>query len=320
MKIQRPKFKLITEPVKTKKIAEIKRVCHMAKNEIGKDSSLLEHVDSVFEVTPGLYTTIRDTIALWTGEADLAKNINHPKSYLRLTKVRLENGKNRYLVSGTFQAWYDFADYLHTDFLYNYNISNTLTEIFPIINRSMDGMLDRVLNNQTQTVDGDSIREITDFSELTEEERMVHERISVQFTCSRKIAQGLAGRREISITMEDFTHNAEEVSFICPASIEETDLETRGLSAYQIWKKSCEVSACFYQKLLDNGVPFEEAAQVLPESRKTNIIVTANLTEWKHLFEQGTCDDKNELTKLLLLKLRPKWNFAFRSLEPVWNK
>ena len=51
------------------------------------------------------------------------------------------------------------------------------------------------------------------------------------------------------------------------------------------WKHSCEVAERKYISLLDKGATPQEARSVLPNSLKTEVVMTANLREWRHFFK-----------------------------------
>ena len=52
---------------------------------------------------------------------------------------------------------------------------------------------------------------------------------------------------------------------------------------YFLWESACEFAEGRYFKLLGLGKTPQEARTVLPNSTKTEIIVTTNETEWKHI-------------------------------------
>lgn len=54
---------------------------------------------------------------------------------------------------------------------------------------------------------------------------------------------------------------------------------------YNIWKASCEEAEDNYFDLLENGAVAQQARSLLPHSVKTEIVMTANLREWLHIFE-----------------------------------
>ena len=59
---------------------------------------------------------------------------------------------------------------------------------------------------------------------------------------------------------------------------------TPGTDGYWIWKESCEFAEKGYFSLLDYGCTPQEARAVLPNSLKTEVVMTANLREWRHFF------------------------------------
>jgi len=55
--------------------------------------------------------------------------------------------------------------------------------------------------------------------------------------------------------------------------------------AYGLWREACYMAEERYFKMLENGCTPQEARSVLPNSLKTEIIVTANMREWRHFFK-----------------------------------
>lgn len=51
-----------------------------------------------------------------------------------------------------------------------------------------------------------------------------------------------------------------------------------------LWREACEYVELSYFHLLENGQSAQEARSVLPNSLKTEIVMTANLREWRHFF------------------------------------
>ena len=54
---------------------------------------------------------------------------------------------------------------------------------------------------------------------------------------------------------------------------------------YQVWKNAMEAAEEAYLALLKMGAKAQEARSVLPNSLKTDLIVTANIREWRHIFK-----------------------------------
>ncbi len=55
-----------------------------------------------------------------------------------------------------------------------------------------------------------------------------------------------------------------------------------------IWLNAMSLAEFHYKKLLDNAWSPQEARSVLPNSLKTEIVVTANLREWRTILKQRT--------------------------------
>ena len=54
------------------------------------------------------------------------------------------------------------------------------------------------------------------------------------------------------------------------------------------WEEAMERAEKSYKRLIDDGWRPEQAREVLPNSLKTEIVVTANLREWRHIFRLRT--------------------------------
>ena len=69
-----------------------------------------------------------------------------------------------------------------------------------------------------------------------------------------------------------------EITVIKPLFDENSD-------AYRIWKQGCEYDEKTYFDLLNCGCKPEEARGNLPTDLATELIITANLEEWQHIFD-----------------------------------
>ena len=63
-----------------------------------------------------------------------------------------------------------------------------------------------------------------------------------------------------------------------------------------------------YKALIESGCSPQEARAVLPNSLKTEVVMTANLREWRHFFNLRTAPDAHpqmrEVAKMLLRQMR----------------
>ena len=116
-----------------------------------------------------------------------------------------------------------------------------------------------------------------------------HEKISVKIICDRGISHEIVRHRIASYSQEstrycNYYKNKfkKELTFIKPLFWDINSLE------YDLWKESMQVSEKNYMKMIEMGVSPQEARSVLPNSLKTEIIVTMNLREWRHFFKLRT--------------------------------
>jgi thymidylate synthase (FAD) len=65
----------------------------------------------------------------------------------------------------------------------------------------------------------------------------------------------------------------------------ENQEEFRRHAQYKVWKAMCEQIEKAYFELLKAGQSPQEARAVLPNSLKTELVMTANLREWRHFFK-----------------------------------
>lgn len=126
--------------------------------------------------------------------------------------------------------------------------------------------------------------------EAINREVMKHKTHTVHFVCDRGVSHELVRHRPCSFAQEstrycNYSHDkfGEEITVILPLFFD-TGMGTSSNSlVYEAWKYSCEVAERKYFELLNYGAKPQEARSVLPNSLKTEIIVTANETEWQHI-------------------------------------
>jgi thymidylate synthase (FAD) len=115
-----------------------------------------------------------------------------------------------------------------------------------------------------------------------------HRYIAVKFIINRAVTHELVRHRPCSFLQESqrYCRYSEdkfgsEVSFIKPMFF------TEGSSEYALWEKAMIDTEQLYLKLLETSTP-QAARTVLPNSCKTELIVYADLEEWRHIFSQRT--------------------------------
>ncbi|MBU4347989.1 FAD-dependent thymidylate synthase [Patescibacteria group bacterium] len=110
-----------------------------------------------------------------------------------------------------------------------------------------------------------------------------HEKVTVRIVCDRGVTHEIVRHRLGSYSQESTRYcdyqKSGEVVFIKPCFWGKDD------SGYLIWEKSMKEAEQKYNELRKLGATPQEARSVLPNSLKTEIIVTYNLREWRHFFK-----------------------------------
>jgi thymidylate synthase (FAD) len=141
-----------------------------------------------------------------------------------------------------------------------------------------------------------------------------HENLSVRFVCDRGISHEIVRHRLASYSQESsrYCNYMQGVSFIIPPWIEiepgeytQKDIESLRLKQDTIeWLEAMLISESRYISLLKLGWSAQMARSVLPNSLKTEIVMTANLREWRHVLKQRISEaahpQMQELMKPLL--------------------
>ena len=116
-----------------------------------------------------------------------------------------------------------------------------------------------------------------------------HVSASVKFTTDRAVSHELCRHRLASYSQESQRYCAynkdkfgNEITFIKPVFFDTYS------PIYKCWLTSMSDSEDSYFKLIDMGASTEEARTVLPNSTKTEIIMTANIREWRHVIKLRT--------------------------------
>lgn len=96
-----------------------------------------------------------------------------------------------------------------------------------------------------------------------------------QITRHRTFGFSVESQRYCNYTKEKFGNN---VQFIKPFDLTERTL------AYTVWEDACRFAEASYFNLIDKKVKPETARAVLPNSTKTELVMSGNVRAWRHFF------------------------------------
>ncbi len=91
-----------------------------------------------------------------------------------------------------------------------------------------------------------------------------------------------------------------------------------GSQQYDLWRAAMQEAERHYFYLIESGASPQEARSVLPNSLKTEIVITANAREWRHIFKQRTSNaahpQMRELMTPLLAECKLNWPSLFSDI------
>lgn len=147
-----------------------------------------------------------------------------------------------------------------------------------------------------------------------------HYGFTVKFICDRGVSHEIVRHRIASFCQESTRYcNYAKSDFSSEITVIKPLFFDEGMDAYNYWKTACEAAEMEYFALLDNGCSPQQARSVLPNSLKTEIIMTANLREWRHFFKLRTAPaahpQMREVAIALLKKLKQIIPVIFEDIE-----
>lgn len=129
-------------------------------------------------------------------------------------------------------------------------------------------------------------RFVTNILKSGHESVIEHEKISVRIICDRGVSHEIVRHRIASYSQESTrycNYNNEkfgnELTLIKPLFWSEDSRE------YRMWVDTMQTIEDTYNRLIDMGAEPQQARSILPNSLKTEIVVTMNLREWRHFFK-----------------------------------
>lgn len=153
-----------------------------------------------------------------------------------------------------------------------------------------------------------------------------HESLTVRVICDRGVTHEIVRHRLASYSQESTRYCnyssdkfSNQISCIDIATGFHYDLNNENdLQKYQVWTKAMEAAEKYYFELLSLGARPEEARSVLPNSLKTELIMTMNLREWRHFFRLRTSRRAHpqiiEVASAILEKFKERYPLFFEDL------
>lgn len=152
-----------------------------------------------------------------------------------------------------------------------------------------------------------------------------HESISVRFICNRGFTHELVRHRLAAYSQESTRYCnyskekfGNEITVIIPQSLKSSE----NARLFNVWKSAMEESEKSYFLLIESGCSPQIARGVLPIDLKTEIVITANLREWRHIFNLRTSNaahpSMQQLMRPLLKEFQKRIPIVFDNIS--WEK
>ena len=154
-----------------------------------------------------------------------------------------------------------------------------------------------------------------------------HESITVRVTCDRGVTHEIVRHRLASYSQESTRYCnygqdkfGNEISVIDISTGFKYDLDNeQDLIKYRIWKNAMEMAESAYFEMLDAGAKPEEARSVLPNSLKTEIVMTMDIRAWRNFFklrsDSHAHPQMREVSDMILKEFKEKYPVFFEDLK-----
>ena len=158
-----------------------------------------------------------------------------------------------------------------------------------------------------------------------------HESITVRVTCDRGVTHEIVRHRIASYSQEstrycNYTNDkfGNQISCIDIATGFEYDLnDENDRKKYEIWNNAMNAAEQYYFQMIEAGAKPEEARSILPNSLKTEIVMTMNLREWRHFIRLRASKRAHpqirEITEMIRKEFAERYPVFFEDLVPEEN-
>lgn len=281
MQILMPSSELIMETDPFRKIEMAGRTCYKSQDKITETSArdfytkmvksghhaMLEHAAFVFEVEEKLYSNL-------LGMSPFLHMTQYHNGYMGV--------KDRYLVSGNLRALNEAP--------FTGDLLVKLMDIDPILSYQHDPRLLTLWGLEARVVSAEEV------NTLTVEERKAHTYPMFRFITDRGVTHEIVRHRPASYAQESTRYcnyaKDSEIQFILPSFLHDNVYKPDGKpwnvneydKKFGLWQTLMRESEVAYLDMIELGCSPQEARSVLPNSLKTEIIMSANGEEFDHFF------------------------------------
>jgi thymidylate synthase (FAD) len=139
--------------------------------------------------------------------------------------------------------------------------------------------------SEDKITDGSAEKFIRNIIKRGHEAVLEHGTIMIKFVCDRGVSHEIVRHRLATYCQESTRYcNYSQEKFGTQITVIEPCYLIPGTTPYTHWKNAMQYAESSYFALLEDGCSPQEARAVLPNSLKTEVVMTANVREWRHFF------------------------------------
>ena len=174
--------------------------------------------------------------------------------------------------------------------------------------------------SEDKITDGSAEKFVRNILKRGHEAVIEHGSITVRFTCDRGVSHEIVRHRLAAYCQESTRYcNYSKDGFGGEITVIEPSWCSEGDPTYDVWKKACLRAELAYFDLMTIGCSPQEARSVLPNSLKTEVVMTADLREIRH-FLRLRCNsaahpDMRVVANLLLKECKSRYPVFFEDIE-----
>lgn len=169
--------------------------------------------------------------------------------------------------------------------------------------------------SEDKITDESAVKFISNIIKQGHESVLEHVSFSVRFICDRGVTHEMVRHRIASYSQESTRYcNYSKGQFNGEITVIEPCFLVPGTEGYDMWYRACQMAEQYYFSMLNWGCSPQEARAVLPNSLKTEIVMTANVREWRHFLKLRTSKAAHPQIKEVANMLLTQLNFILPSL------
>ena len=174
--------------------------------------------------------------------------------------------------------------------------------------------------SEDKITDGSAEKFVRNILKRGHEAVIEHGSITVRFICDRGVSHEIVRHRLAAYCQESTRYcNYSKDGFGGEITVIEPSWCSEGDPTYDVWKKACLRAELAYFDLMTIGCSPQEARSVLPNSLKTEVVMTADLREIRH-FLRLRCNsaahpDMRVVANLLLKECKSRYPVFFEDIE-----